>query len=146
MDKKQFHELIQYFVKQRVRDEGTINSMMDMELVTADFHTKSVVLAFPVKDWQMNPAENLHGGIIATALDITMGCISYVSGNAVFTPTIQMAVNYVGGVSSGDTLLVEGICDHARSRMSQTRAIARSKKSGKVVATANGSYIMNTKQ
>ena len=106
MDKKQFHERIQYFVKQRVRDEGTINSMMDMELVTADFHTKSVVLAFPVKDWQMNPAENLHGGIIATALDITMGCISYVSGNAVFTPTIQMAVNYVGGVSSGDTLLV----------------------------------------
>ena len=70
----------------------------------------------------------------------------YVSGNAVFTPTIQMAVNYVGGVSSGDTLLVEGICDHAGSRMSQTRAIARSKKSGKVVATANGSYIMNTKQ
>ena len=132
MDKKQFHERIQYFVKQRVRDEGTINSMMDMELVTADFHTKSVVLAFPVKDWQMNPAENLHGGIIATALDITMGCISYVSGN-------------VGGVSSGDTLLVEGICDHAGSRMSQTRAIARSKKSGKVVATANGSYIMNTK-
>lgn len=103
MDKKQFHERIQYFVKQRVRDEGTINSMMDMELVTADFHTKSVVLAFPVKDWQMNPAENLHGGIIATALDITMGCISYVSGNAVFTPTIQMAVNYVGGVSSGDS-------------------------------------------
>ena len=88
----------------------------------------------------------MHGGIIATALDITMGCISYVSGNAVFTPTIQMAVNYVGGVSSGDTLLVEGICDHAGSRMSQTRAIARSKKSGKVVATANGSYIMNTKQ
>jgi acyl-CoA thioesterase len=140
MDKKQFHERIQYFVKQRVRDEGTINSMMDMELVTADFLTKSVILAFPVKDWQMNPAKNLHGGIIATALDITMGCISYVSGNAVFTPTIQMAVNYVGGVSSGDTLLVEGICDHAGSR-----AIARSKKSGKVVATANGSYIMNTK-
>ena len=54
MDKKQFHERIQYFVKQRVRDEGTINSMMDMELVTADFHTKSVVLAFPVKDWQMS--------------------------------------------------------------------------------------------
>ena len=145
MDKKQFHERIQYFVKQRVRDEGTINSMMDMELVTADFHTKSVVLAFPVKDWQMNPAENLHGGIIATALDITMGCVSYVIQDVVFTPTIQMAVNYVGGVSSGDTLIVEGICDHDGSRMSQTRAIARSKNSGKVVATANGSYIMNTK-
>ena len=28
MDKKQFHERIQYFVKQRVRDEGTINSKM----------------------------------------------------------------------------------------------------------------------
>ena len=146
MDKQVFKERVAHFVSQRVRDEGTINAMMDMELVAADYESKTVVLSFPVKDWQMNPAGNLHGGMIATALDITMGCISYVSGNAVFTPTIQMAVNYVGGVSSGDTLLVEGICDHAGSRMSQTRAIARSKKSGKVVATANGSYIMNTKQ
>lgn len=44
MDKKQFHERIQYFVKQRVRDEGTINSMMDMELVTADFSIKILII------------------------------------------------------------------------------------------------------
>ena len=146
MDKKQFHERIQYFVKQRVRDEGTINSMMDMELVTAVFIQKGCGSGFSGER-----LANESGGEIC--MEHHCDSTGYYDGmyivcerNAVFTPTIQMAVNYVGGVSSGDTLLVEGICDHAGSRMSQTRAIARSKKSGKVVATANGSYIMNTKQ
>lgn len=146
MDKQCFEERIAYFVSQRVHDEGTINAMMNMELVSTDYDTKTVVLAFPVKDWQLNPAGNLHGGMIATALDITMGCVSYVSQDVVFTPTIQMAVNYVSGISSNDTLIVEGICDHNGSRMSQTRAIARSKSNNRVIATANGSYIMNSKR
>ena len=84
--------------------------------------------------------------MIATALDITMGCIAYISSEAVFTPTIQMAVNFVGGVKQGDCLVVEGICDHDGSRMAQTRAVAKVKSSGKVVATAIGSYVMNTKK
>lgn len=145
MDQRMFEERVQYFVRQRKKDEGTINSMMDMELISADYDAKTVVLSFPIRGWQMNPAGNLHGGMIATALDITMGCIAYVSRDAVFTPTIQMAVNFDGGVKSGDTLLVEGICDHDGSRMAQTRAIARVESSGRIVATANGSYIMNTK-
>ena len=146
MKQRLFEERLQYFLTQRLKDEGTINAMMDMKLVSADYENKTVILEFPVCAWQMKPAGSLHGGMIATALDITMGCIAYISSEAVFTPTIQMAVNFVGGVKQGDCLVVEGICDHDGSRMAQTRAVAKAKSSGKVVATANGSYVMNTKK
>ena len=100
-----------------------------------------------MKDWQMNPAENLHGGHHCDSTGYYDGMYIVCEGNAVFTQRYKWLLTMLAViVSSGDTLLVEGICDHAGSRMSQTRAIARSKKSGKVVATANGSYIMNTKQ
>ena len=146
MDKQLFEERIQFFVKQRQRQEGTINAMMNMELVSFDFDKKEVVLAFPVEQWQLNPAGNMHGGMIATALDIAMGCVAYCSKEVSFTPTIQMAVNFVGSIPYGEVLIVKAIGDHMGSRLSQLRAIATLQSNQKVVATANGSYVMNTKK
>lgn len=132
------------FLRQRLNQKTTINAMMDMRLVSFDRVQRTVVLAFPVAAWQLNPAGNLHGGMLSTAIDITMGCIAYITSQAGFTPTVQMAVNYNASVKCDSTLLVEGICDHCGSRLVQTRAIAKCEGSTKIVATANGSYAVNT--
>lgn len=144
MENSEFKKRLDIFLQRRLQEEGTINAMMNMRLENYHEEKKSIELAFPVEEWQLNPAGNMHGGMISTALDITMGCVAYISGTATFTPTIQMAINFVGSLKKNDTLLIEGICDHSGSRMAQVRAIARMKSTGKVVATANGSYVMNT--
>lgn len=138
--KKRMHT----FIENRLQYEGTINAMMKMKVLSYDFTERTVVLAFPVERWQLNPAGNMHGGMISTALDISMGCAAYTMSEASFTPTIQMAVNYVAAIPEGEILEIEAINDHAGSRMSQLRAIARLQSSRKIVATANGSYAINT--
>ena len=140
----QFEEKIQKFLSIRLSKAQTINAYMKMQLVSYDEQKKTVVLSFPVETWQLNPAGQMHGGLICTALDITMGCACYVSSAADFTPTIQMSVNFNSGIKEGSILVIEGICDHAGSRMGQVRAIARIQESDAVVASANGSYAMNT--
>lgn len=142
MMEEEFRKRIALFLQRRIKEEGTINAMMQMQMVSCDFDKPSVVLSFPVETWELNPAGTMHGGIISTAIDIAMGCIAYVSCEATFTPTIQLSINFVKGIQQGETLYVEGICDHAGSRLVQTRAIARLA-NGDIVATANGSYAIN---
>lgn len=143
MKHQMFEDKIQKFIKQRQKEEGTINAMMNMRYVSSDYNSKKVVIAFDVEAWEMNPAGNMHGGMLATALDIAMGCVAYSLSDAVFTPTISMSLNYVTGVRTGDVLEIEGICDHTGTRIAQVRGIARVR--GKVAATANGSYVINNK-
>lgn len=132
------------FIDNRLKEDGTINAMMKMSIKEYDIAKQTITLDFPVEPWQLNPAGNMHGGIIATALDIGMGCAAYTMSQASFTPTIQMAVNYVAAIPAGEILEIEVFNDHAGSRMAQLRAIARLKSNGQVAATANGSYIINT--
>lgn len=134
-----------HFLQKRLQEKETINAMMKMKLITYNDVNKTVILAFPIAQWQLNPIGNMHGGMIAVAFDIAMACIAYVTGNGVFTPTIQIAINFVHPITLGDTLLIEAICDHGGSRMAQVRGIAKSQKSGATIASANGSYVMNTR-
>lgn len=136
-------ERIQQFLKHRLEEKETINAMMQMELASYDIEERFVVLHFPVDVWQLNPAGTMHGGMICTALDIAMGCASYIFSDAVFTPTIQMAVNFDCAIQRDTTLAIKGICDHVGHRMAQVRAIAYELESEKVVASANGSYAIN---
>lgn len=141
----EYKQRVMAFLTRRLKEEGTINAMMDMQLIAYDCKKRSVLLRFPIKAWQLNPAKNLHGGIICTALDISMGCAAYVYSKASFTPTIQMSVNFVKGIPCEKCLIIEAICDHSGSRMAQIRAIAHMEDSEEVVASANGSYAINTK-
>lgn len=144
MTQAEIEARIQHFLTIRNQKEDTINAMIAMELKEYDIEHKTVTLSFPVKGWELNPAGQMHGGMICAALDITMGCASYIFSNASFTPTIQMSVNFVKGIKEGETLLIQGICDHAGSRMAQARSIAYLKSDGEVAATGNGSYAINT--
>lgn len=139
-----FEERIHHFMSIRTAKKDTINAYMGMQLISYDAAQRKVTLSFPVDAWELNPAGNMHGGLICAALDITMGCICYVSTEAEFTPTIQMSVNFDKGIKEGSLLLVEGFCDHAGRRMAQARAIARIEGNEDIAASANGSYAINT--
>ena len=146
MNQLEIDQRIQTFMKLRTSKKGTINAMLDMEFIRYDLKKQSVTLEFPVRMWELNPVGHMHGGMICSILDITMGCASYVFSDSMFTPTIQLSVNFVKSICPNDVLLVEGICDHAGSRMVQTRAIATMKETAVLVASANGSYAVNKHQ
>lgn len=141
----QFMKRLHHFVYEREKKQDSINHMLHMDLVSVQEQPKRIILRFPVKEWALNPAGNLHGGIICSLLDVAMGCMSYACSNAIFTPTIQMSVNFVKGILPDDVVYIEVFVDHIGKRMVQTRAIARNQNEI-VVASAHASYAINTKK
>ncbi len=56
-------------------------------------------VAFDVQDFMFNPRGGVHGGVLATALDICMGhLINHVTGPGA---TLELKVQYLAPVSSG---------------------------------------------
>lgn len=58
------------------------------------------VIRFPIRDFLFNPQGSLHGGVLATVMDISMGHLlhhSYGVGGA----TIEMKVQYMRPLTSG---------------------------------------------
>ncbi len=136
---------IRHFVDSRVQQEGTINAMLQMRFVKAQEERRRIVYCFTLAPWEMNPAGHTHGGILSAILDVAMGGAAYAFSQAAFTPTISLAVNFVKGTQAYERLEVEAFCDHIGSRMIMTRAIAYNQ-AGEVVASANGSYAVNTRK
>lgn len=57
------------------------------------------IVEFAVADWMFNPQGSLHGGVIGTVLDISMGhLLHHVAGAGT---TLEMKTQYMGAVRSG---------------------------------------------
>ncbi|MDT7950059.1 MAG: PaaI family thioesterase [Acetobacteraceae bacterium] len=57
------------------------------------------LVSFPVTPALFNPQGTLHGGVLATAMDISMGHLLHRAGGS--GTTLEMKVQYVAPVSSG---------------------------------------------
>lgn len=56
-------------------------------------------VAFQVEDFMLNPRATLHGGVLATALDICMGHL--INHHASPGATLEMKIQYLSAVSHG---------------------------------------------
>ena len=139
-EKQSKEQLLEHFINLRLRLADTINSMMDFQVERVDWEAGAVTLCFPVQKWQMNPMGSMHGGMICTALDITMGCAAYIHSQGSHTPTIEMSVNFIRAIKQDDELIITAKADHAGRRLIQLRCEAVMKSNGKVAATAVGTY------
>jgi uncharacterized protein (TIGR00369 family) len=67
-----------------------------------EYGDKQCRVAFEVKDFMRNPQGTLHGGIIATVMDISMGhLLKHVQGAGT---TLEMKTQYVKAAASGKLL------------------------------------------
>lgn len=127
------------------KDEAkdTINEMMQFECIEVE--DQMITLAFPVNRWQLNPVGNMHGGMIATAFDIAMGCVAYIFSDAYHTPTVSMNIEYISAVKPEEILYIKATALHVGKRLAQVSAIAYQKEEI-LCANASATYIMNNKQ
>lgn len=120
--------------------QGSINSMMGMQLHAQDDLT--VTLCFPVRLWQMNPMGSMHGGLLATAADMTMSCAAYTFSRAQHIVTSNMNIQYMRPVFEYHDMFVKAVIDHAGSRIVSVRAWGWQKDEQSLCITANGSYVI----
>lgn len=85
--------------------------LLDLDISYPD---DSSVVRFPVRDFLFNPVGTLHGGIIATVMDISMGHLlnhSYGPGAA----TVEMKVQYLRPLRQGNARCEAHFLERGRS-------------------------------
>lgn len=138
-----FENRVKDFVDERQsKMVGTINAMLDFKLEGFK-ENEEICLSFPVSAWQLNPMGHMHGGMICTAFDITMGCLSYACNGGHPNPTVDLQVRFIRGVREGDTLYIRARVLYAGSRIIQVEAHAYLKDKTTWAAQASASYIVN---
>ncbi|MBX9600154.1 MAG: PaaI family thioesterase [Bryobacteraceae bacterium] len=76
------------------------NSMLQMRFVRA--HADGVTIECPVRDFMMNGASVVHGGVAATLVDAAAGLsTNYLMGGLKRITTVELKINYFKPVSSG---------------------------------------------
>jgi uncharacterized protein (TIGR00369 family) len=132
------------FLARMTKKEGdqpkNLDNSFPSEFVEFNPETEELTLEFPVTAWCLNHAGTLHGGLIATALDKTLGCV--VCYRSKFTPTISLSINYILPVMEGDSLLVTASPSRVGAHIGAIAGTAVRKSDGKCVATAIGNYMI----
>ena len=78
-----------------VNQKDLINGMMRAEAAGCSYEEGTLSFAFPVQKWQTNRVGSLHGGIIATAFDLTVAALARHYAGANFAPTVSLDIKYV---------------------------------------------------
>ena len=145
-ERQRMMELCLRDVETGVHDFGgssRIIGLMHIKYVDCCGAQKSLTMGFPVEDWELNPGNTMHGGMIATAVDSVMGLASHYFSDCLFTPTISMDINYIKPVFAGDVLEVTAQVVHSGRRVCFVKAEGRRRSDGKTAVTAQGSYMVS---
>lgn len=125
---------------------ATLNGRMQGELVSCDEANQSITLRYPVQDWQVNGLGTLHGGMISTMMDLTMSMAIYCYSRQTIPPTITMTVNFLRPVPIEDGVHIMAHVTSIGKRNATAYCEAIVPGTGKVAATAVGTYAIIPKK
>jgi len=139
---EELEELAKAFVQTVIaRRPGAMNDLLHPEYVTCSLAEGTLTLAYRGADWMSNPVGVMHGGVIASVLDVTMGVQAYLLGGQVMPPTMTMQVSYLRPVPLTGRTLVRVRCDSAgRTKVALTAELWNEDRPEKRLATASGLY------
>ena len=124
-----------------VNQKDIINGMMKSESAGCSFEDGTLSFAFPIQPWQANRVGTLHGGMIATAFDLTIAALARFYAGENFAPTVSLDIKYVRPAKVGETMIVTAKIVTAGKRISQLTCEAYCKETGKLVATGASVYL-----
>lgn len=124
-----------------VNQKNLINGMMRAEAAGCSYEDRTLSFAFPVQKWQTNRVGTLHGGMIATAFDLTVAALARFFAGENFAPTVSLDIKYVRPAKEGDAIVVTARMVSAGRRISQLVCEAVDKATGKVIATGASVYL-----
>ncbi|TGG93534.1 PaaI family thioesterase [Natronospirillum operosum] len=96
-------------------------------------------VTLPIREHTLNPVGKLHGGVLATALDVSMGhLIHHVTGQG--GSTVEMKIQYLRPADSGRI-----VCEACFLKQGRSLAFMESRatnEDGKLIAVATATWAM----
>lgn len=102
----QYEERTRRFIEKMCGEwKGSIFAMLTPTLVEMDSGGMSLTMAYPVHPWENNSDGVVHGGIMATMIDTTMGTLTHAMCG-IMTPTIHLDTSYLRPAPGDGTILI----------------------------------------
>ena len=115
--------------------------LMKPSFLSCSAENRSLTLDFAAEDWMLNSKQTLHGGMLASMLDNTMGLAARFVCKTNRLSTVSLAVNYLRPVLSGERVTVAAQVDQAGRRMIFLSGCVYAE-NGKKAATATGAFMV----
>ncbi len=98
-------------VLQVVRKNSTgLNALLNPQLYSLDEKNREIIIEFKLEDWHTNTVGNLHGGMMASMCDLSMGImaqhICYNVGGQ-FSPTTSLNMTYLKVITRDEPVRVK---------------------------------------
>lgn len=75
--------------------KNKINELMGAKFGECSVEERTLTLCFHVEDWMLNPSGTMHGGLMTTTVDMTMGMLARYYKQANYTVTAQLSMNFM---------------------------------------------------
>lgn len=126
-----------------LEDDGSVNARMNPELVSCSEDGQSCILRFPCKPSMRNPMGWVHGGVVSTMMDISMGLLACYSAGGHVCATISMNINFVRPTQIDGALLCRATMIHRGHRLVQLRCECwKEDRPDRITAHGSGDYII----
>lgn len=118
-----------------------INDMLAPKLRACDAAQPMLTLEFAPQDWLLNSKSTLHGGIISTALDMTMGILSRYCKGVEDVSTVTLHVRFLRAGAAMRPFCVRASADKVGHRVIFQRAALFDAETGDVIADAEATFM-----
>lgn len=116
---------------------------MDPVFVTCDFVKGTIDMAYRAQEWELNPENIMHGGIISTALDTSMGFLAhyYTHLSAPTVVTVTMNVTFLKPVLAGDIFHIKCQLDSLGCTLATVKAEVRLERDDILAGIATATFM-----
>lgn len=122
-------------------NDGGFDENMKAYFLRCDFEEKSITFGFPTQNWQINERGEIHGGAIAGMFDTALGITANFIAGKNEAATVEMGIDFLRALEIGETCKIKVITVKAGRRMIRLRAEMICAQSGKLIASASGSWM-----
>ena len=121
--------------------DGGFDERMQAQLESCDYEEQTVTYSFPTLTWQINEKGGIHGGAIAGMFDTALGVVANFPAGENEATTTDMTISFLRGVEYGMRLRMKVYIVKAGRSLIRQRAELTDAATGKLLATASGSWM-----
>ena len=140
-DQQHMERIINSYLIHTANTNEDIHDMLAPELEECNPEEKTLTLKFQVKNWMLNPMHILHGGIMTTCCDMTMGLLTEYLLQSQNCVTVNLNMNFLRSAEMGSNILVTAKAEKKGRRVQFLSAQVFDEKSKQILADSTAVFM-----
>lgn len=121
---------------------GGIIPRLKPQYVGCNYKEKSLTIAYDVEEWEMNPENAMHGGIIVTSIDTAFGVLCHYFAQQNMVTTVTISTTYLKQIMLHDRIFVTVKATSIGRNLISMTAEVHTKRDNLLAATANTTFMI----